>query len=78
MVELRKEEKAKGLTVKLEKEVESGMIFKVSGSTHNHTVIFDKLKNDVSCDCKYSSLFPGKECSHVISVKLWLKNENLS
>lgn len=43
--------------------------YKVIGETEDHSVIFDKLKNDWSCDCKYGSL-QKRECSHIIACKI--------
>ncbi|MEM0481135.1 MAG: SWIM zinc finger family protein [Candidatus Aenigmatarchaeota archaeon] len=38
-----------------------------------HYVIFDKIKNEFSCDCKWFSL-KGKECSHILAAKMYLES----
>ena len=43
--------------------------YKVIGDTEEHSVIFDKSKNNWSCDCKYSAL-QDRECSHIIACKI--------
>ena len=62
-------------TGKVKKEVETDkrIHFKVQGETEVHSVIFDKEKNEFSCDCKYSTL-KGKECSHILAAKLILNS----
>jgi hypothetical protein len=46
--------------------------FKVVGDTDVYFVIFDKEKNEFSCDCKFFSLHQEK-CSHIIAAELALK-----
>lgn len=58
--------------VKKEVETEKRIHFKVQGETDYHSVIFDKEKHEFSCDCSYSTL-KGKECSHILGVKHFLK-----
>jgi hypothetical protein len=55
--------------VKVEFETDKRIHFKVFGRTEEHSVIFDKEKNEWSCDCKYSTL-KQKECSHILACKL--------
>lgn len=43
--------------------------YKVIGETENHSVIFDKVKNKWSCDCRFGSL-QKKECSHIVACKI--------
>jgi len=38
-----------------------------------HSVIFDKIKNEFKCDCKYFSV-KGKECSHIKACRLLIKD----
>ncbi len=48
-------------------------------SREAHSVIYEKEKKKFLCDCKYFSV-KGKECSHIIACKLFLKkfeHENL-
>jgi predicted nucleic acid-binding Zn finger protein len=60
--------------VKEEFETDKRIHFKVQGETEEHSVIFDKEKNEFSCDCTYFAL-KEKYCSHVEAVKLFLKKE---
>ncbi|MBI4009919.1 MAG: hypothetical protein HY361_01860 [Candidatus Aenigmarchaeota archaeon] len=55
--------------VKLDLETDKRMHFKVKGDSEEHSVIFDKEKNNFLCDCKFGSL---KElyCSHIESSVL--------
>lgn len=57
---------------KVKKEIETGkrIHFKVFGETEEHSVIFDKEKNQFACDCKYFVL-KQKECSHIYAAKLY-------
>jgi len=59
---------------RVEKDLETDkrIHFKVIGETEVHSVIFDKNKNEFSCDCKYSTL-KVKECSHILAAKLYMK-----
>jgi len=40
-------------------------------SNERHYVIFDKLKNEWRCDCKWWTL-KNTECSHIMACKLKL------
>lgn len=55
--------------VKKEFETDKRIHFKVIGETGTHSVIFDKEKNEFSCDCKYFTLH-NRICSHAIAAKL--------
>ena len=55
--------------VKKEVETDKRIHFKVKGETDVHSVIFDKMKKEFRCDCKYSSLDKGI-CSHIVAAKL--------
>jgi len=70
------EDKAKNLIkggrVKKETETEKRIHFKVQGETETHSVIFDKEKGKLSCDCKYFTLKEGY-CSHIEAVRIFLK-----
>ena len=55
--------------VKKEIETDKRIHFLVRGETEEHSVIFDKMKDDYQCDCRYSSLAKGI-CSHVFACKL--------
>lgn len=55
--------------VKKELETDKRIHFRVIGETDIHSVIFDKERNEFSCDCKWSSL-KQTICSHVYAVKL--------
>lgn len=54
-----------------EMETDKRTHFKVQGETEQHSVIFDKEKDELICDCKWSSLKEGV-CSHVYATKLFL------
>ena len=55
---------------KVRKEVETDKRahFIVQGTEENHSVIFDKAKNEWSCDCSYNTL-KRKLCSHIVASK---------
>ncbi|MCS7134952.1 MAG: hypothetical protein N3E38_01345 [Candidatus Aenigmarchaeota archaeon] len=57
--------------VKVDVETQKRIYFKVL-SENEHSVIFDKIKNQFACDCEYFSL-KLKDCSHIYAVKLFLK-----
>jgi len=57
--------------VKKEIETDKRIHFKVQGETEEHSVIFDKAKGELICDCKWSSLKKGV-CSHAYCVMLLL------
>lgn len=61
----------KGGRVKKEIETDRRIHFVVHGETQEHSVIFDKVKGRYTCDCRYSTL-QRKECSHIVSAKLFL------
>lgn len=58
--------------VKKELETDKRIHFKVKGETEEHSVIYDKEKDEYSCDCKYFSL-KQKECSHILGCKIMLR-----
>jgi len=60
--------------VKKELETDRRVHFSVVGTDENHSVIFDKTKNDFTCDCRYSSLY-HRPCSHVIAAKILLQKK---
>ena len=62
---------------KVKKEVETTkrIHFSVVGTDENHSVIFDKTKNEFTCDCKYNSLY-RKLCSHAIASKILYEKES--
>jgi len=55
--------------VKKELDAERRAYFEVQGETEQHSVVFDKTRNDWSCDCKFSSM-KARECSHIYACKL--------
>jgi uncharacterized Zn finger protein len=77
MEKVSKDVKEKGTLLfregKIKKEIETDkrIHFKVQGETEEHSVIFDKTKGEIICDCKWSSLKKGL-CSHIYCVKLFL------
>ena len=60
--------------VKLDLETDKRTHFKVKGDSEEHSVIFDKEKNNFLCDCKYGSLKEGY-CSHIESSILLLTHK---
>ena len=64
----------KGGRVKLDLETDKRMHFKVNGDSEEHSVIFDKEKNNFLCDCKFSSLKEGY-CSHIESSILLMTHK---
>lgn len=55
--------------VKKEMDAERRSYFAVQGETEQHSVVFDKTRNEWSCDCKFSSM-KDRECSHIFACKL--------
>ena len=55
--------------VKKEMDTDKRTHYNVEGETESHSVIFNKSKNDWSCDCRFSSL-QERECSHIAACKL--------
>lgn len=53
-------------------ETDRRIYFRVKGETESHSVIFDKEKNELECDCQYWSL-RLKTCSHTFACSLFLK-----
>jgi hypothetical protein len=76
--EVSKEIREKGLKligegrVKKDLDTEKRVYFTVRGETEKHSVIFDKTRNEWSCDCKFSSM-KNRECSHIYACKLFKK-----
>jgi hypothetical protein len=74
-MEISKEVKEKALRlfkekkVRKEVETEKRIHFKVEGETDVHSVIYDKQKNEWSCDCPFSTL-KEKYCSHILACML--------
>jgi uncharacterized Zn finger protein len=60
--------------VKKELETDKRIHFLVLGESKDHSVIFEKEKNEFRCDCEYFSLH-FKPCSHVYACKLFLKSK---
>ena len=58
--------------VKKDMDADRRIYFTVRGETETHSVIFDKVRNEWSCDCKYNSM-KGRECSHIYACKLFEK-----
>ncbi|MEM5820786.1 MAG: hypothetical protein QXP34_00485 [Candidatus Aenigmatarchaeota archaeon] len=48
--------------------------FTVKGYEDIHYVIYDKIKDEFSCDCKWFSL-KKEECSHILACKMLLESE---
>ncbi|MFH0961680.1 MAG: hypothetical protein V1820_03290 [archaeon] len=51
--------------------------FSVEGSTETHQVSFAPARAKWNCDCKYSSVHPGRECSHIIACRKLLASGNV-
>ncbi len=58
--------------VEIDLESERRIHFKVRGETDLHSVIFDKIKKEFICDCKFFSL-KQKPCSHILACKMLLE-----
>lgn len=50
-----------------------GIYFSVEGDTGTRQVSFEPAKSKWNCDCKYISLYPGRECSHILACKIFQK-----
>ena len=61
--------------VKKDLETDRRIHFSVQGTDEIHSVIYDKEKDEFTCDCKYSSLY-NRPCSHVLASKFLLKNSH--
>ncbi|MEM0243423.1 MAG: hypothetical protein QXS69_04105 [Candidatus Aenigmatarchaeota archaeon] len=46
--------------------------FSVKGDKDVHYVIYDKNKNEFSCDCKWFSI-KKRECSHILACKMLMQ-----
>lgn len=79
--DVSKEIREKGLRlfkegrIKKEMDTERRAYFLVRGETEEHSVIFDKSRNEWSCDCKFSSM-KNRECSHIYACRLSLENKD--
>ncbi|MDI6825775.1 MAG: hypothetical protein QMD36_01105 [Candidatus Aenigmarchaeota archaeon] len=60
--------------VKKELETDKRIHFSLKSEDKEHFVIFDKKKNEFTCDCYYFSLHQ-KNCSHILASKMWLKEQ---
>ncbi len=56
-------------------ETEKRIHFVVKSNKKDHFVIFDKIKNDFSCDCEFYALHL-KPCSHILASQMCLKDKN--
>jgi len=61
--------------VKKELETDNRIHFTVKSGLKNHSVIFNKKKNEWICDCNYWSL-KFQDCSHSIAAQLFKRNED--
>jgi uncharacterized Zn finger protein len=59
--------------VKKDIETDRRIHFLVKGKK-DHFVIFDKIKNEFSCDCEFYSLHL-KSCSHIIASQMYLNEQ---
>jgi len=60
--------------VKKDIETDKRLHFIVQSKDKDHFVIFDKKKNEFSCDCEFFSLHL-RTCSHILATQLYLKKE---
>jgi len=60
--------------VKKELETDKRIHFSVKSGLENHSVIFDKVKNEWICDCSFWSL-KFQPCSHIQASQLFKKDE---
>ena len=63
---------------KVKKELETGrrIHFSVEGETEQHSVIYDREKDEWTCDCKFFSL-KQRECSHIKASRLHLQKSRI-
>lgn len=61
--------------VKEDLETDKRIHFRVIGESDVHFVIFDKEKNQFSCDCAFFTLHQ-KKCSHIIAAELYLRQNS--
>ncbi|MBI2545093.1 MAG: hypothetical protein HYW22_00640 [Candidatus Aenigmarchaeota archaeon] len=56
---------------KVQKDIdtEKRTYYTVEGDSETHSVIYDKIKKEFLCDCKWSTL-TNKKCSHMFAVEL--------
>lgn len=59
--------------VKVELETDKRIHFTVKSDSDNHSVIFDKKKDEWICDCNYWSL-KFQSCSHIRASQLFKRN----
>jgi hypothetical protein len=52
--------------VKKDLETDRRIHFSVQGTDEVHSIIYDKEKDDWTCDCSYNSL-KNKLCSHIVA-----------
>jgi hypothetical protein len=55
-------------------ETEKRIHFLIKSRIKNHSVIFDKIKKEFSCDCMFYSLHL-KPCSHIIASQIFLNEQ---
>jgi hypothetical protein len=58
--------------IKKDVETEKRIHFLVKGETEEHIVIYDKILDRWSCDCRYFAL-KERTCSHIYGSKIFLK-----
>ena len=58
--------------VKVEFGTDKRIHFKVLGKTEEHSVIYDKEKDEWSCDCQFFAL-RQKTCSHILAAEIKLR-----
>lgn len=52
--------------IKRDMETEKRIYFTVEGESEKHSVIYEKIKKEWKCDCKFNSLH-HKKCSHIFA-----------
>jgi hypothetical protein len=64
---------------KVKKEIESPnrVHFTVINNEEDKQVMYDKSKDNWSCDCRYYAL-KLKDCSHILACKLFMEEEDAS
>ena len=79
MVDIRTKRKGywlfKNNQVKKEVDTAKRIHFTVKGKEEDHYVIYDKLKDEYQCDCKFYSI-KFDDCSHIIACKEYMSDEN--
>lgn len=56
-------------------ETEKRIHFTILNENENHQIMYDKIKDSWSCDCRFFAL-KLSDCSHIIACKLFVRGED--